>query len=152
MREACGKALIALSALGLGTGAAAEWVVVTRNPANGATTSYDTTRVRRTGQVLEVWTRADGAGHKAVILDYYRRNGMSPSQTQMVEERFARRLTKWRIDCTAASARTLAIGDYDAAGEAFYSTEVPGQDGAIYPDSVVDAAAQRLCAKPRARK
>lgn len=130
----------------------AEWVVATRNAATGATASYDTARARQAGNVLEIWTRADGAGHKPVITEYYRRNSLSPGQAQGFEERFAYRLTKWRVDCAKWTQTVLAVADYDANGEAFYSNETRGEEGVIYPESVVDAGAMRLCAKPRAGK
>ena len=132
--------------------ARAEWVLVTRNAANGATTSYDTARARQSGNALEMWTRADGAGHKPVITEYYRSNSLSPGQAQGFEERFAYRLTKWRIDCAKWTQAVLAVADYDANGEAFYSNETRGEEGVIYPESVVDAGAMRLCPKPRTGK
>jgi hypothetical protein len=144
--------LVALAML-IGTHEAwAEWAVVTRNAANGATTSYDTARARQSGNLLEMWTRADGAGHKPVITEHYRRNSLSPGQAQGFEERFAYRLTKWRVDCAKWTQTVLAVADYDANGEAFYSNEARGEEGVIYPDSVVDAGAMRLCPKPRSGK
>lgn len=130
----------------------AEWIVATRNAATGATTSYDTARVRLAGSTLEMWSRADGVGHKPAIADYYRKNSLSPGQAQGFEERFAYRLTKWRIDCAKWSQTVLAVADHDANGEAFYSNEARGEEGVIYPESVVDAGAMRLCPKPRAGK
>ena len=132
--------------------AGAEWVVVTRNAANGATTSYDAARARQSGGALEMWTRTDGAGHKPVITEYYRRNSLSPGQAQGFEERFAYRLTKLRVDCARWTQTVLAVADYDGNGEAFYSNETRGEEGVIYPDSVVDAGAMRLCPKPRTGK
>ena len=87
-----------------------------------------------------------------MIADYYRKNSLSPGQAQGFEERFAYRLTKWRADCAKWTQTVLAVADYDANGEAFYSNEARGEEGVIYPDSVVDAGAMRLCPKPRSGK
>lgn len=132
--------------------ARAEWVVATRNPAGDAVTSYDTGRARLTEHMLEVWTRAQGAGHKNAMVEDYRRRGLSPSQVQSFEERFASRLIKWRVDCDKRLARALALADYDAAGEAFLVIETPAEEGVIWPESAVDAAAERLCARPAKRQ
>ncbi len=151
-RAAAAAGLAGLALLAGMPHAHAEWAVATRNAATGATASYDTTRARQTGNILEMWTRADGAGHKPAVAESYRRNSLSPGQAQGYEERFAYRLTKWRIDCAKWTQTVLAVADYDANGEAFYSNEARGEEGVIYPDSVVDAGAMRLCARPRAGK
>ena len=102
--------------------------------------------------MLDLWTKAEGAGHKPAIVETYRRDGFSPAQVQIYEERFAWRLTKWRVDCAKWSMRVLATADYDAGGEAYLSNQVIGEEGVIFPGSVVDMAADRLCNTMRARK
>lgn len=146
--RSCLAACALLAASGF---AAAEWVV-TKGANTAAIASYDNQRVRRSGQLLYVWTRAEGAGYKDSVLEYYRRNALSPSQTQQFIERFAYRLTHWQVDCALRTMKTLAVADFDAAGEPVYTNENPGEASVIFPDSVVDAAAQSLCLPARTRK
>lgn len=130
--------------------ARAEWVAV--NPAAGdRVAAYDTTRARLAEGVLEVWTREQGASLRATIVEDYRRRGLSPVQVQEFGERFAQRLTKWRVDCDKRLARVLAVGDYDVGGAGTFISEAQGEDGVIWPDSAVDAATQALCGKSGAK-
>ncbi len=144
------SALLMLSALC--NAAAPEWIVVIRNPLTQATSSYDISRARQAGAMLDLWTKAEGTGHKPAIVETYRRDGFSPAQVQIYEERFAWRLTKWRVDCAKWSMKLLATADYDAGGEAYLSNQVAGEEGVIFPGSVVDIAADRMCKGLRVRK
>ena len=138
---ACALALFALHA----QKARADWVSVPRTSGGDSTIAYDTTRARLADGMLEVWTREQGAALRPQIIEDYRRRGLSPVQVQDFGERFAWRLTKWRVDCDRRLARTLAVGDYAADGSATFATEAAGEEGAIWPDSAVDAATQALC-------
>jgi hypothetical protein len=131
--------------------ARAEWVSVPQAGGAGVSAGYDTARVRASDGILEVWTREQGAALRPAMVEEYRRRGLSPVQVQDFGERFAQRLTRWRVDCNKRLARILAVGDSDADGRTTFTSEAAGEDGQIWPDTAVDAAAQALCGKATAR-
>jgi hypothetical protein len=93
------------------------------------------------------WIKSSGRLVKEVGLEKYKENPnlYSEREKNKFEFEYAFSLVKWELNCKSWEIRTLDGSDYDINKVSFGTKNTVSEFTEIYPGSLMDVAASKLC-------
>jgi hypothetical protein len=144
------RKLLPLFLLSVCCSASAEWILIAcANTCKRAMLEYDPARVVRQGDVIEIWMKVSGELYKETMRQKFTDNPgvFSAAEVNDFQDNYSHSLSRFAINCQKYQVSVIATQFYRGNGTPLGSPGSSQPFSDIFPGTLIDIAASKLCRK-----